>query len=91
MLKCLSRYRNAVLGIFAEPGEVLRDLYPGLEEFLLRDSPGSFRQVKTSKAVDAPDKDKLMARENVTREASETELGPIMTRENMPGLLRPKG
>lgn len=91
MLKCLHRYRSESRGLFVEPGEVLRDLTPEQEEALLRDSPDSFQRVKASKALDAPPEDRMVHRERAVRKGSETGLGPIMTRDNMQGLVKPKG
>ena len=88
MLKCLHRYRSG--GLFVEPGEVLRDLTPDQEEHLLRDSPGSFQRVKTSKGLDAPPADRMVRRERTVRKTSQGG-GETMTRDNMPGIVRPKG
>ena len=90
MLKCLRRYRNAALGLHVEPGELLRDLSPYREAWLLRDAPSCFQVVKTSKAVDAPPEDRMVRRERTVRKGSEAG-GEVMTRDNMIGLARPKG
>ncbi len=81
MLRCTSRYRNASLGIFVEPGEVLRELTPDLHDYLLRDSPGSFepfiddegRRATRAEllADDAPSARQMAERERQARETSE--------------------
>lgn len=91
MLKCLIRYRNAALPLYVGVGEVLRDLDPDLEAWLQRDAPGAFAVLKTSKAVEAPPADRMVKRERAIRKGSETEPGEVMTRDNMRGLVRPKG
>lgn len=93
MLRCISRYRNAELGLFAEPGEILRDLSEADEAFLLRDSPGSFEvydepKRPTKRALDAPPAHRMIERERVARKASERAPGEVMTRETHSALVR---
>lgn len=93
MLRCISRYRNASLGLYVEPGEVLRTLTPEQEDYLLRDSPGSFERVTervAAKAPEAPPVHRMVEREKATRKGSERGHGSVMTRQNMPGLTAPK-
>ena len=94
MLRCLSRYRNAALKIYVEPGEILKEISPELEAQLLRDSPGSFEVYEPkakAKALDAPPQDRMMRREEATRKESERGRGQVMHRGYMEGLVRPKG
>lgn len=92
MLRCLSRYRNASLSIFVEPGEVLNK-DPELEGYLLRDSPGSFEVVTVKvvvKAPEAPPVHKMMEREEALRKLSERHPGGAMSRRTNPGIVAPK-
>lgn len=91
MLRCISRYRNAALKLYVEPGEVLTELTAEQEAHLLRDSPGSFERVAerpSAKALDAPPQDKMLERESAHRKDGERRPGKPMGREDHPGLLR---
>lgn len=94
MLRCVSRYRNAQLAIFVEPGEVLSGISAEIEAQLLRDSPGSFEvltDTDATAALDAPPRDKMLRRESTARKASERDAGEVMSEHNMPGLVPPRG
>ncbi len=90
MLRCISRYRNASLGIFVEPGEVLRELTPDEEQYLLRDSPGSFEPYTEDEgrtgtraellANDAPSAQQMAERERAERTSSEHGRVEVMTK-----------
>lgn len=88
MLRCVARYRNVALDLFVEPGEVLRNLSPETEAFLLRDAPGCFVAASVDKGLDAPPRHKMVTREQTTRKQAERGHGPTMTRQTMPGLTR---
>ena len=91
MLKCVSKYRNVALRLYVEPGDLIRDLSDDMEALLLRDSPGSFERVIESKGLDTPPSHRMVTREQVERKSSERGPGPVMTRADHPGLVRPKG
>lgn len=97
MLRCRSRYRNVALRLNLEPGELVRDLDEDMEAFLLRDSPGSFERVTQTLLAapgtlpDAPPAHRMVEREAAVRKRSERKPGPVMSRADHPGLVRPKG
>lgn len=93
MLRCIATYRNITLGIYVEPGEVLRDLTPEQEEHLLRDSPGSFEEVASRevKALDTPPRHKMIEREQAARKDSERIALEPMTGKDHRGTVFPKG
>jgi hypothetical protein len=98
MLRCVSPYRNLALGLNLQPGEVLRDLTTDQEEYLLRDSPGSFEPFHETVAAaaareralqdDAPSPKAQRQREKEKRAASEHPPADVMTPGSMPGLTR---
>lgn len=97
MLRCVSSYRNAALGLFLDPGVVLRDLTPEQEAFLLRDSPGSFVAyeeatvpIEGPRPPDAPPQHTMLERERAVRKVSERGRGEVMTRATHSALVRPK-
>ena len=105
MLRCRSRYSNGHLVV--HPGELLRDLDVEAEALLLRDSPGSWEVVDDgqgeeegreaeaeegeAKGLDAPPVHRMMEREQVRRKRTERGAGPVMSRADHPGLIRPRG
>ncbi len=88
MLRCVRRYRSAKLGLFVEPGEVLRDLSPEAEGYLVRDAPGCWEVVAAGAGLEAPPVDRMVRRERAVRKGSETAPGEVMTRGSQPGLVR---
>jgi hypothetical protein len=79
MLRCVRAYRNQ--NMIFEPGQVISDLDPAVEDWLLRDAPGVFERIGSeTKALDAPPQDKMMRRA--------IQKGEVMTRETHRALMR---
>ena len=93
MLRCVTRYRNHALDVYAEPGDLLRDLSPDLEQQLLRDSPGSWELVEAA-ALDEPPEHRMMTRRmaatRADRAGDPADEG-VMTRAEHAALLRGSG
>lgn len=80
MLRCARAYRNQ--SMVCEPGQVLSDLDPATEDWLLRDAPGAFERIAMeARVLEAPPRDKMMRRAAVQK-------GDVMTRETHRALVR---